>query len=462
MLALFITLLVFLYILFILNETNKIKRLYFLISILFCLAINGYSQDGFILPDGVDKDKISFKLVNNLVVIPVEVNGTKLTFLLDTGVSSTIMFSLSEVDSLQLNNTESIRLRGLGKGGSIPALKSKKNKLKIGKAIDVDHTLYVIFDESLNLSTRMGIPIHGIVGYDFFKNFIVKTNYISEKLIIYSPETYKPKSCKKCETFDIILQGNKPYLNIDITIDQTKEEVILLIDSGSSDAIWLFDDKGAFNDGNKKYFDDFLGEGISGEIFGKRSKLSNIGIGSFELENVKVAFPDKESIENIKLYEERDGSIGGDLLNRFKVIYDYPNKKITLKKNGHFKSPFHYNMSGLTLKHDGVILVKSKNTPFNSSQTNRDGVTAIPMSTVYNFYLAPRFIVSEIRKGSPADLVGIIKGDEVVSVNGNETHNFKLHDLIGLFASKSGKKITFRIKRNNITFKKTFYLKEML
>ncbi len=453
---------VFLSHLILLKTARKIKRFIVHLIILLCITAKGYSQEGFSLPQTLEKDKISFKAINNLVVIPVEVNGTTLTFLLDTGVNTTIMFSLSEVDSLELNNAESIKLRGLGKGGNIPALRSKNNRLKIGKAIDNNHTVYVIFDESLNLSKRMGIPIHGIIGYDFYKNFVVKTNYISEKLFIYLPETYKPKACKKCETFDFILQDNKPYLNLDVTISQTVEEVTLLIDSGSSDAIWLFDDKYIFENGNKKYFDDFLGEGISGEIFGKRSKLSKIRIGDFELENVKVAFPDKESIENIKLFKERDGSIGGDLLNRFTVVYNYPNKKITLKKNGHFNAPFHYNMSGLTLKHDGVVLVKNKRTNLNSEQTNRDGSTTIPMSTVYNFYLAPRFIVSEIRKGSPADLVDIYKGDEIVSVNGNEAHNYELHEIIGLFASKAGKKITLRIKRNGVIFKKRFYLKEML
>ena len=76
--------------------------------------------------------------------------------------------------------------------------------------------------------------------------------------------------------------------------------------------------------------------------------------------------------------------------------------------------------------------------------------------------MAPRFIVSEIREGSPADLAGIFNGDEILSVNGKETYNYKLHELIGLFASKDGKKIVMRIKRNGKSFKKKFYLKKVL
>jgi len=432
------------------------------VNILFCILTNGYAQTGFLLSENLEKDKIPFKLINNLVVIPVEVNGTTLTFLLDTGVSSTIMFSLSEVDSLQLNNTETVKIRGLGDGGSISALKSKSNSLKIGKAIDNDHTVFVIYDKSLNLSTRMGIPIHGIVGFEFFKNLIVKTNYTSKKLTFYNPKTYQPKKCKKCEIFDIIFQNKKAYLNLDVTASSMSKEVTLLIDSGSSDAIWIFDDKDFIDTTLKKSFDDFLGQGLSGGIFGKRSKLSKIQIGNYQLKNVKVAFPDKKSMENIKFFKDRDGSLGGDILKRFTVIYDYPNNKISLKKNGQFKTPFHYNMSGITLKHDGVVLVKDKNMTNNSDKTETSGAISLSLSTVYNFYLAPRFIVSEIREDSPAALAGIYKGDEIVSVNGRETHRFELYELIGLFASKAGKKIMLKVKRNGIIFKKKFYLKEVL
>ena len=448
--------------LILLKTARKIKRVFILLSILFCISAKGYSQEGFSLPQDLEKDKISFRLVNNLVVIPVEVNGTTLSFLLDTGVSSTIMFSASEVDSLKLNNATTVKLRGLGEGGSIPALRSKKNVLKIGSAVDNNHTISVIFDKNLNLSTRMGIPIHGIVGYEFFKNLVVKTNYISKKLLFYNPDTYQSKKCKKCELFDLTFKNKKAYIDIEVESFNFSKEVTLLIDSGSSDAIWIFDDEDFIDTTLQKSFDDFLGQGISGGIFGKRSKLSKIKLGTFELKNVKVAFPDKESIKNIKFFKERDGSVGGDILKRFTIIYNYPNKTISLKKNKHFKAPFHYNMSGLTLKHEGVVLVTDKVFKNNNEKTDVSGATNISLSEVYNFYLAPRFIVSEIREGSPAALAGIYVGDEIISVNGKDTHQYELHELIGLFASRDDKKIMLKVKRNGIVFKKKFYLKEML
>ncbi len=395
-------------------------------------------------------------------MIPVEVNGVSLTFLLDTGVSSTMMFSLSEVDSLELNNAKSIRLRGLGEGGSIPALKSDHNRLKIGNATDVNHSLYVVFDKSLSLSKRMGVPIHGIIGYDFFKNLVVKTNYNTRKLYFYNPETYNSKVCKKCEVFDLTFDNKKPYVNVTNFYDDETYEHTLLIDSGSSDAIWLFDNSILENHHENKWFEDFLGQGLSGDIFGKRSKIPRMRIGDFEMKNIKTAFPDEGSTENIKLFEERDGSIGGELLNRFTIIMDYPSKKMSLKKNNKFKDPFHYNMSGLTIKHDGVVLVKNKRDYFKSSDNNDiDGATSITFSSSFEFSLVPKYIVSELRIDSPADDADIRAGDEIISINGKQTHYYNLHEIIGLFSSKANKRITLKVKRNGITYRKKFVLKEV-
>jgi hypothetical protein len=443
-----------------LPTTIKITHHSFIVVFFFLIFFKGNAQAGFSLPKGAEKDKISFQLINNLVVIPVEVNGNELNFLLDTGVSSTIMFSMIEADSILLKNTRSIKIRGIGNENPITALKSKNNIIKIGKATDVNHSIFVIYGDKLDLSARMGIPIHGIIGYEFFNSFIVKTNYLSEKIVFYSLDYLVPR-LNKFEKYNLIMENNKPFLNVEISEESISKNKTLLIDSGSSDAIWLFNDAIFENDPVKKYFDDFLGQGLSGVVFGKRSKLSNLLIGNFKLEEVKVAYPDKKAIENIKFYKERDGSLGGELLMRFTVIIDYSSKKIYLKKNHNFKKPFHYNMSGISIKHDGVILIREKQgTPINNQES--DGTITIRLSTIYNFYLAPKFVISEIRKGSPAELAGFKVGDEIKTINGRAVHKYKLSEIIGLFASKAGKRITLEVSRNGILFTKKFNLLKVL
>ena len=141
---------------------------------------------------------------------------------------------------------------------------------------------------------------------------------------------------------------------------------------------------------------------------------------------------------------------------------DYPSKKVSLKKNNKFKDPFHYNMSGITIKHDGVVVVKSKRDNFNTGDIGKaDGATNIRISTIYDFSLAPKYVVSEIRKESPAYLADIREGDELISLNGKQAHHYSLHEIIGVFASKIDKKITLKVKRKNIVYRKKFVLKEV-
>lgn len=441
----------------------------FLLSFLMWNVNLAFAQEGFTLPQNQKKNRINIQVINNLPVIPVEINGAKLSFILDTGVKSTILFSLSKSDSLQINNTTEIELQGLGSGGTVPAIKSQNNIVRVGDAVDADHTLFVIFDQSINFSPRMGIPIHGILGSDFFQNFIVKLNYSNKYVILYNPALSKPKFCRNCEERVLRFYGNKPYLEVGIASNNKQITQLMLIDSGSSDALWLFDGSGLITDSPKNYFDDFLGLGLSGNIFGKRSRLDEVGFTKYKLSDVNVAFPENEFILAAKSNKERDGSLGGAFLKRFTVYFNYAEKKIWFKKNRDFKEPFYYDMSGLTIEHEGMDVVKELKQSSNFSQRSRTNEFANPDSGVtvsnYNYYaikLVPKFIVAEIRDGSPAQIAGIISGDEIIAINGKRAFNFSLNELIEMFSKDEGKKVTVDILLKNIPFKFRFTLEKVL
>ena len=146
-----------------------------LIFILICVANLGYSQNKFILQTKKGTDKIRFQLINNLIILPIEVNGVTLSFLLDTGVSRPIIFNyLNITDTVKIKDTETILLKGLGEGEPVEALKSRNNIFKVGEAIKINQELYAIFDPSLNFAPRLGVAVHGIVGYDLFKDFVIE------------------------------------------------------------------------------------------------------------------------------------------------------------------------------------------------------------------------------------------------------------------------------------------------
>lgn len=404
------------------------------------------------------------------MIIPVEVNGVPLSFLLDTGVDATILFGITESDTLLVKKTKPVKVRGLGAGEGVLAFKSAGNALKVGDAEDDNHSVFLIFDESLNFSTRMGVAIHGILGYEFFKNFIVKTDYVSQKVTFYDPKKYSKKTCNGCDVLNLVFHNHKPYAEIAMTnYNNVKEKITLLLDSGSSDALWLFEAPEAFSEDQENYFNDYLGLGFSGNIFGKRSKLHEIWVGGYHLEEVKVAFPDKRATEGIQLFKDRDGSIGGDILKRFTVWIDYNAKTMTLRKNSKFKDPFYYNMAGITIEHDGLDVITELTTRQNLSFDNakkpgaNTPITVVTDASVFTqIILVPRYIVVEVREGSPADLAGVLKGDEIVQVNGLAAYKTKLYALNTLFSSKVGKKIRLLIRREGQLLKTNFILEKVL
>ncbi|WP_299670895.1 aspartyl protease family protein [uncultured Polaribacter sp.] len=398
-------------------------------------------------------------MINNLIVIPVEINGRKLSFILDTGVSKTIIFNLSENDSIGLLNPEKIFLRGLGDGEPVDAILSKNNKMKINGLVGYNESVYVILKDFFDLSSRMGTTIHGIIGYNLFKNFIVKINYKRKKIDFYNLAKYTYKKCRKCEVLPIQFYRKKPFVTINVqldTIGNKLTKVKMLVDSGGSDAIWLFEDSKEEIQTPIRYFNDILGEGLSGPIYGNRSRIPKLKLGNFEIEHPTVSFLDTTSTVNARKFKDRNGSIGGNVLKRFIVWLDYSNRQIMLKKNGSFKKGFNYNMSGLDIIYNGKKLVKEEVTKISRDSYNNqvDSNNTISFVTNFSYKFKPSYIIKAVVKNSAGDRAGLKAGDVIISINRKPAHSYSLNDIIHKLQEKENNRIRFSILREGIS--KTF------
>ncbi|WP_028889622.1 aspartyl protease family protein [Tenacibaculum ovolyticum] len=413
-----------------------------------------------------DKQEVSFKLINNLIIIPLEVNGHKLSFILDTGVNKTILFNVMESDSVSLKNVNKFLVRGLGSGDPIEVLSSKGNNFRINNISSSNQELYVVLRDSFNLSAKMGTTIHGIIGYDLLKDVIAKINYNRKSIIFYNPKSYKEQKCKKCEVFPLQFYRNKPYINVKARIDTVNNittAVKLLIDTGGSDAMWLFEGTKKNIKTPIKYFRDVLGEGMSGTIYGNRSKIPYLSLGKFLIEKPTVSFLDTVSTLNARQFKERNGSIGGNILNRFKVWIDYPNKKMTLKKNASLKKGFFYNMSGLHIVYDGKELVKEvvRKKANTYGGESKEGNT-ISFVNSYHYKFKPKYKINVVVEGSPAYKAGLLEGDIIMSINGKKAYEYKLEEIMYLFQTKPNRKIKLKIKRGVFDLKFEFKLEKKI
>jgi len=408
------------------------------------------------------KTVIPFKLINNLIFIPVNVNGAELTFLLDTGIAETSIFSL-ENKELKLANLEKIRLSGLGGNASIDGFRSDNNIARIGKDyVNYTSTLYIITDQDFNISSHIGIPVNGIIGYHFFKNHPIVIDYLSKKITVYNDENLFKKKIKKFDVLDITIEKSKPYIVADVEMTNEKKDSKLLIDLGNSDAIWLFPTLIKNFVYNRPNIDDFLGRGFNGDIYGKRSRIHNLYLGNFKFVKPLTAMPDEYSIQHVNMVENRKGSIGGDIMRRFTVAFDYTNQKLYLKKNRNFNDPFHFNMSGLDFRQDGMEWSKdevSLATQNNNNKTN-GAIEVIMNNLQYNFVLKPIFAIAGVRKDSPADKAGLKKDDKLISINGKKTADMTMEKIMEMMKSEEGKTITMQIERNNKEMTLSFDLED--
>lgn len=424
-----------------------------------------FAQGDFLIENRNKKVIIPFKLINNLVFIPIKVNGIELNFLLDSGVEETILFSMEERQEVSFKNIEKIKLRGLGSEEEIEGLKSTNNVLETHGLKSSNHLVYIILDQSFNLSSHIGIPVNGIIGYKFFKNNIVEINYQKKRIVVHANnEETRKKLDRKFKTVPITIERSKPYIYANAVVDTVTIPAKLLIDIGNSDAFWIFENSKIKLP--KKNFPDFLGKGFSGDIEGHRAKIDNFIIDEFNFKKPIVSFPDSSSIKNVKMVPGRIGSIGGEVLKRFTVVLDYAGKKLYLKKNNKFSEPFTYNKSGITIQHNGLQWVQETvHLEMVKVATTLEEVQADNKKDgefKYKFSLKPVYEIVNIRKNSAAEKCGLQKGDIIVSINKNVPYKYSLQQINTLLKSEEDIWINLEVERNSVILKFRFKLEDEL
>lgn len=422
------------------------------------------SQNGFQFEQGKKKVTIPFQLINNLIFIPLELNGVALNFLLDSGVDQTILLSLDDKEEVSLHSVQKIKLRGLGSSEPVEALRSSRNRLSYKNWIDPDHELYIVLDQRFNFSAHIGIPVNGIIGYHFFKNHVVDINYDHRKLTIYPSDELPRKKWKKYATVPLTIEKNKPYLTGDVTISKNIIPSKLLVDLGNSDALWLFENPRSGFTIPPLRFEDYLGRGFSGDIFGYRTKIGGFALAGHQFTAPVVAFPDSLSIQSVNRVADRMGSVGGEILKRFRVVFDYTHGNMYLRKGRHFEDAFSYNLSGIELQNDGMQWVQET---MSLQTTNIDNTFDNTGSKVngnfrLKFMLKPVFSIAAIRKNAAAEACGLQCGDILVSINGEKAYHYTLQELNELMRSGDGKWIYLEVERNGKVLKFSFQLKELL
>ncbi len=393
---------------------------------------NYKNQTGFVFDNPRRKSiTINFKSSSNLIIIPVVINNSDtLNFILDTGVSYPIITELPFVNKLNLNFLQPIKVKGLGEGEQLTAYRSGNNTISIPGLVAYDQEIHMVINENFQISHILGIPVHGLIGFNLFKDYIVKIDYTQHKITLTKPEHFTYREREKDIVLPLIFDQNKPFVRTSIVTDKNEEvPVKLLVDTGASDALWLSTSSDSRILPPENHIETFLGRGLSGDLYGTKGRIGAIWVGPLVLYEPIVAFPEKEMVDGLIGKNDRNGTLGAEILRRFYVTLDYPNKRLILRPNGNMKDEFNCNMSGLEVSN--------------------------PMPGL------PIFVVSNIRKNSPAYYAGIQENDQIIALNNSTSKTLTLNDINLLFQSQEDKRIKLTVLRNGEQIKTEFFLKKL-
>lgn len=381
----------------------------------------------FTFPSKQKKGNVSFRFVKNLIIIPLQINGKgPFNFILDTGVNPLIITDPTIKDSLNVIGLRPIKISGFGEGDEVDAFYSNTTNVSISNASINSIPTVVLKEDLFNLSNHIGIKVHGLIGFNFFNSFIVKVNYVSKRIIFWTP---KLKQQIKGEKIAIELLDNKPYITTKIETENGIISVKLIVDCGASHALSLEKFNAEAFPLPSKNISANLGIGISGLISGNVGRINKLWLGKYVFTDVLASFPNYNDAAKKTMQPTRNGNLGADVLKHFNVVYDYQNASMYLQKNENFSRPFEHDMSGIELY-----------------ITSGDA----------------QCVIGRIEKDSPAEIAGLLANDVITAINFKAIETYTLDEIGNLFKSDNGKTVLVEIYRGNRTYIKLLKLKKRI
>jgi hypothetical protein len=339
-----------------------------------------------------------------------------LNFIFDTG-SGGISLDSSTAERLKLSLSSSGRsIRGIG---GIKNVKFHNNGSLRLSGLQVDSLNFHVNDYDL-LTSVYGLKIDGIIGFSFINRYIIKLDYDSSRMYVYSKGRYRyGKAGHMLRPYF----GTIPIQPLTFR-DSRVMENRFYFDTGAGLCLLL--SESYVNDSsvmrtNKPVPVATQAEGLGGKMQMKLTTVRELYIGPYKFRDVPTyIFEDKY---NVTSYPQLGGLLGNDILRRFTVVLNYDKREIHLQPNGNFRAPFDYSYTGL-----GVYFVDGK------------------------------VVVEDVIPNSPGDIAGVKPGDIIMGVQNNYSNSIQAYkdilqrtaERLRLLILRRGEAIEIYLKPMNI------------
>jgi hypothetical protein len=338
-------------------------------------------------------------ILGRVPIVQVTIGGSRaLAVLPDTGADDDILNArIARELKLHVLNPQVVEQPG----GAIEMGQVENARLKIA-SVPVQN-LAMVSAPLDPLQPFIGQQLDGILGYGFFSQFVVEFDYAAQRVRLFTPETYVAPP--QAVMMPIIFRGKSPL--VEITFEGAtgaSVKTLVEIDTGSFESLGL---KGAFLDEHRLVPADapkrpLFGLAIGGETTGYRTRLAAATLGPFRLSRPVTSATTSGDGGSADVA----GVLGGEALNRFKVIVDYSRKQLLLIPNRELSRPSEY------FDFLGVQIVSA------GEHCNQ-------------------FQIKAVMPDSPASEAALQPGDDIVAIDGQAASKMSLEQVAGKF-SKPG------------------------
>ena len=364
------------------------------------------AQEEFIPPPSKLLTSFPFTLLNGGIILVKATLGNypdTLNFVFDTGSGG---ISLDSTTCTQLHivpKPSDKTIRGIAGVRNVSFVYNETIHLP---GLQVDSLNFHVNDYAI-LTSVYGQNIDGIIGYNFLTRYIVKIDYDSSLIYVYTKGTIKyPKGGYLTHPFIVNLPVEEAKVK-----DNTNISARFYFDTGAGLCLLLstdfVSDSSLFGSKKKKPVPT-LAQGLGGKTNMLQTTVKDFRIGPYHFRNVPTYIFDDEY--NIASYPSLGGLIGNDLLRRFNIILNYGRREIYLMPNSHYRESFDYSYTGLSI-----------------------------------YWIDDEIRVADVMKDSPAEKAGFKPGDIVFSVGNNFSKNIQVYKTM---LQNIGEKIKVIIMRD--------------
>ena len=346
-----------------------------------------YAQELLSQPQAKFITKVPFKQYNGGVMIvrlKLDTISTPLNFIIDTGSGGISLDSATcEEFHLPKRNTDTT-ITGIGGLHKVPFV---FNQTLHFPGLAVERLNFHINNYEV-LTSVYGEKIDGIIGYSFFNRYVVKINFDSLQMEVYSRGKidYPEGGTLLHPIFtslpiQFLNLKDKKKLGYNFYFDTGAGLCMLLSDKFVEDSTFLAKKRKPVVTG---------AEGMMGRLRMRLTVIKEVKIGPYRFRSVPTYLYNDEY--NVTNFPFTGGLIGSEILRRFNIILNYGQREIHLTPNNHFNDAFDYSYTGLNI-----------------------------------YDIEGKIMVEDVIKNSPADKAGIRVGDEIIGVGNNMTFNIQAY-----------------------------------